>query len=247
VGAAGIVQPRGRGAPGRYPAEGLLGVIGLPSGKKDFNLITMFRNLLAQQFRRPSGILGYYAANFMRKNNQEYYQKAIDLLDIHDNETILEIGCGAGYAIQQIHERFPGCMIQGIDFSPQMLSRAKRNNKQALSHEKLTLISGDFISHDFTDSTYSKIFAINVIYFWNELAPVFAKLNTLLRPDGKLLLFMSSPERLKTLPMTSNDTVFNKYSLDFVEKELGNAGFSAITVETVVKAGFETFYICAGK
>ncbi|MBI4440466.1 class I SAM-dependent methyltransferase [Candidatus Woesearchaeota archaeon] len=39
---------------------------------------------------------------------------------------ILDIGCGTGYALQKLHERFPKAELHGIDFSPEMLAIAKK-------------------------------------------------------------------------------------------------------------------------
>ena len=39
-----------------------------------------FNRIDSRQFRRSSGFLGQFAARFIRKNNQEYYSRVIDLL-----------------------------------------------------------------------------------------------------------------------------------------------------------------------
>jgi len=87
----------------------------------------MLNRLKAQQFRRPAGLLGLYAANFMKKNNQDYIAHVCDLLDLKDDDSILEIGCGPGYALKLIAEKNSRCDIDAIDFSPMMLKMARKN------------------------------------------------------------------------------------------------------------------------
>lgn len=206
----------------------------------------MFKTLIARQFRRPAGFLGIYAANFMKKNNQDYITHTVELLEIQDNDAILEIGCGAGYAIQTIIGKNNRCAIDAIDFSAMMLKKAKQNTRRFIESNRIRFIKGDFCDHKFNGAAYSKIFAINVVYFWKDLNPVFLKINSLLKTGGRLVLFMSSPERLLATPF-GRDAVFNKYTLDQVEAHLSHAGFSGITHEKLLRAGFETYYIGAGK
>lgn len=206
----------------------------------------MFENLLARQFRRPSGLLGLYAANFMKRNNLDYISHVCDLLHLQDNDTILEIGCGAGYAIRLIAEKNSLCTIDAIDFSPMMLKKAKKISRKYIDNNRIRLFKGDFGEYNFPGSTYSKIFALNVVYFWNDLFSKFSKIYNLLKPNGRLILFMSSPERLREI-LFAVDSVFNKYTISQVETDLLQAGFSNVTYEKVLKKGFDTYYIFAEK
>jgi ubiquinone/menaquinone biosynthesis C-methylase UbiE len=206
----------------------------------------LYKKIISRQFRRPSGLLGLYALNFMKKNNQDYIEHVCGLLHPQDTDAILEIGCGAGYAIKSIAMRNHHCSIDAIDFSPMMLKLAKKQSRECANSDRIRFLSGDFRDFDFGDKTYLKIFAINVIYFWKDLFPAISKIHRLLKPDGRLILFMSSPERLNNVPFAS-DSVFTKYTLAEVKTALSKAGFSKITHEVMQKMGFDTFYICAEK
>ena len=205
----------------------------------------MFKRLLSRQFRKPAGVLGHYAAHFMNKNNQDYYRRVINLLEIKDTDRVLEIGCGAGQAIRLIAQENKSCVIDGIDFSSFMIKKARRNNRAAIKEGRVSLISGDITGYIFR-CLYNRAFAINVIYFWNDILPVLKKLHSILRPGGRCVIYMSSPERLRQIPFAV-DEVFHKYSLEYVTAQLGLAGFARITHETVEKAGLATYYIIADK
>jgi ubiquinone/menaquinone biosynthesis C-methylase UbiE len=207
---------------------------------------TLYKKLISRQFRRPSGLLGLYALNFMKKNNQDYIAHACELLNPQDTDAILEIGCGAGYAIKSIALRNRHCSIDAIDFSPMMFKKAQKAIQDCPNLSRIRLLSGDFRTFDFSPKTYSAIFAINVIYFWTDLPAVFSKIHRLLKPNGRLLLFMSSPERMNTVPFASDD-VFTKYTLAEVKAALSQAGFATVTHEVIQKMGFDTYYILAGK
>jgi ubiquinone/menaquinone biosynthesis C-methylase UbiE len=204
------------------------------------------KTIFARQFRRPSGLLGHYAARFMRQNNQDYYRQVIELLQIQANDTVLEIGCGEGLAIKLITDHNQSCGVDGIDFSALMVKKAIKTNSPSIKDGRVRLFSGNMLDFDFGDKTYSKIFAINVIYFWEDLATPFAKILSLLKSQGQLVLFMSGPERLNQIPFAV-DSVFNKYTVEHVQTELSRTGFSDISCDTVSKGGNNTYYISATK
>jgi arsenite methyltransferase len=59
----------------------------------------LLANLLATQFRRPSGILGMYAARYMTGRNIPRTEWAMDKCDIRTGHVVLEIGFGPGYGL----------------------------------------------------------------------------------------------------------------------------------------------------
>ena len=108
------------------------------------SISTMIKKLFAQQFRKPKGLLGHYSARFMEKNNFDYYSQVVDLLEIKDRDNILEIGCGAGQAINIIARQNSACRIDAIDFSSLMLKKARKNNKYDIQQNRVKLLYGDF-------------------------------------------------------------------------------------------------------
>ena len=206
--------------------------------------MSIFAKVIAPHFRRPSGLLGQVAARRMRKNNQSQYHHVVQLLQVQDKDEILEIGCGEGFAIRLIIEQNLLCKVDGIDFSRFMLKKAGRTNRAPIQEKRVRLFPGDIKDYDFGKNTYSKIFAINVVYFWTDLNDIFGKIHELLKPRGKLVLFMASPQRLDQVPHALPG-IFNKYSLDQVQSALQQSGFSEMTCETVVKNGTDTYFLSA--
>ena len=206
----------------------------------------VWKKMVAKQFRKPSGPLGHFAARFMEKNNLAYYGRVVELLEIQDTDRVLEVGCGAGLAIKLLLTQNAGCRVWGLDFSRLMLKKAQKNNREALAQGRVQLFAGDFSTHDFGAQKFNKIFLINVIYFWENLGPNLSKLHELLEPHGRVAIYMSSPERLNTIPFAVNG-VFNKRPAETVMAELKNAGFSRVAQNVAEKDGKKTHYIRADK
>jgi SAM-dependent methyltransferase len=208
--------------------------------------LLMIKKMIAQQFRRPSGFLGYFAARFMKNNNRDTIMHMCDLIDPQDDDAVLEIGCGAGYAIRLITGRNALCTVDAIDFSPLMVREAIKNNRTGVPSRRVNVICGDFGSHDFIGKTYTKIAAVNVIYFWNDPAEMFTKVNRLLKSGGSAYFYMSSPERLNAVPFAV-DAVFHKRSIGEVKEMFVQAGFSGVRYETVNRQGSDGYFIIAEK
>jgi SAM-dependent methyltransferase len=204
------------------------------------------REIVSDQFRRPAGLLGHAAARFMRKRNRNYYSLVVQKLEIRDKDHVLEIGFGEGLAIREIAERNSCCRIDGIDFSKVMFRKAERATEALMKTGRLKLTFGNFMDFDFSGSTYSKIFAINVVYFWPSLNEPFAKIYSLLKTGGRLVILLSSPERLEKMPFAA-DGVFSRHTLEQVYSALRRAGFQEFSCDTTVKRGFELYCVRADK
>jgi hypothetical protein len=46
----------------------------------------MFKNFIAKQFKKPSGLFGIFSSNVMIKGNKDKYEKLIKNLDLKPHE-----------------------------------------------------------------------------------------------------------------------------------------------------------------
>lgn len=81
-------------------------------------------------------------------------KKAADVLcdPLPGNSKILDIGCGTGDMLQIIASKRPDCALTGLDFSPNMLTVAKR---RLIGAENVDLIKGNALDIPFKDNTYN--------------------------------------------------------------------------------------------
>lgn len=201
---------------------------------------------IAAQFKRASGLLGRIIGLVMKKWNRAIYRLLIKRLNIADTDQVLEIGFGTGDAIKIIGTQNHKCRISGIDFSELMYKKAILTNKKLIKSGRLTLSFGDFLTHDFAGAVFTKVYCINVVYFWDDLNIGFRKVFDVLKEEGLFGFYMNSPEDMHRSKLTQTDT-FNKHSIDYVIMCLKNAGFSDI--QQYYESGNITkgFYIYARK
>jgi len=184
----------------------------------------MFKNFIATQFKKPSGLFGMFSSNIMIKGNKTKYEKLIKDLSLQPGDKLLEIGYGPGVGLRMIAKACTSCIIHGIDFSKLMYKRAAKYNKQYLDSNTMLLQYGDFLKTPVASNEYDKIFCLNVVYFWNELHEPFKKVLSLLKASGAFYIYMVNRDALKKAP----DTIFNKYSVEQVIETLKSVGFGNV-------------------
>lgn len=111
-------------------------------------------------------------------------------LDVPDDGSVLEIGCGTGRNIVLATERFPQARFFGLDISSEMLATARAKLGQHERARKVTLALGDATGFDaqalFGVAAFDRVFlsyAISMIPDWE--AAIARALDTL-APDGSL-------------------------------------------------------------
>jgi len=72
---------------------------------------------------------------------------------------------------------------------------------------------------------------LNVIYFWDEILSRLKKIYSILKQNGKVIIFMADAEYFKDIKQFAGKTIFHQHSVDDVVKEMGKIGFK--TIETI--------------
>lgn len=200
----------------------------------------MLPKFIANQFKKPTGLLGILSSRVMVRKNKQIYLRLTGDLDLQPGDKLLEIGYGPGIGIRMVIEKCPGCTVSGIDFSQLMYKRAGRYNKVYIEAGRVELQFGDFLETPSLYSDYDKIFCVNVVYFWSDLSKAFEKILSMLRERGSFHIYMMDKSMLQE--KHAPDSVFNKYSIEQVLEALKTAGF--FTIQHYERKGF---YIKATK
>ena len=152
---------------------------------------TWVEPLLGKQYRCPAGLLGQAVGAKMARQHAPETAWTISLLEIEPADRVLEIGFGAGRAIELIAAQAPQCSIAGIDLSPTMVRVSSRRNAQAIKAGRVKLRQGDVERMPFQDGQFDKILSIHALYFWPDPQRAVVEIARLLAPGGRLALTFS--------------------------------------------------------
>ena len=93
----------------------------------------------------------------------------------------LDIGCGGGFHLGHIHSAY-GCECTGIDFE---MSDA---NLRDFSSPPITLLRGDFLTHDFGGRQFDVVYASHLIEHLSDPVTFFERVSAVLKPGGLCII-----------------------------------------------------------
>ncbi|NNG00875.1 MAG: methyltransferase domain-containing protein [Desulfobacteraceae bacterium] len=114
---------------------------------------------------------------------------ALELSEIKDGETVLEVAVGTGMAFYEIANRNPSGINLGIDLSPGMLAMADKRLR-SLPHRNFTLKNGtalDLPAADAIVDTLVNNYMFDLIPF-DGMHDILMEFKRVLKPGGKLVL-----------------------------------------------------------
>lgn len=148
--------------------------------------------LLDGQHGHPRGLVGRLLGEQMVRQHVPETTWTISLLDLRPEDQVLEIGFGAGRAIELVAAQTANGRVTGIDLSQEMFRSASRRNARAIQAGRVALCQGNVISLPFDDNQFDKVFSIQTLYFWPDLPRALAELFRVLKPGAQLVLTLST-------------------------------------------------------
>ena len=191
-------------------------------------------NFIAHQFSMPEGVCGHVTGALMGLINHLPNRHAVKLLDIQDQDDVLEMGFGPGWALKKIAKLARGGMVTGVDWSPTMFRQAQARNRAAIENGRLKLIHGTFEPLPLESASVDKILAVNVIYFWSSDGSALAEAHRVLRPGGMMSIYATDCTAMKRLQFIGPETqqIFDRKGFEVF---LGKSAFGSdhIDIQTI--------------
>ena len=200
----------------------------------------------ADQYRQPSGWLGFLMHKVLDKENSIENDWAINLLAIKPSDIVLEIGFGPGRTLKKIADLASEGHVAGIDFSRRMLISATKLNKKDINIGLVKLILGDAVALPYPNNFFNKIISVYVIYFWQDPVTVLREAHRVLRPGGKIAVLLSAKSAMSTTPLLRNK-IFKMYDETELKDIFITAGFRDVVIENKKIRNSEKLCVLATK
>ena len=187
----------------------------------------MWKQFFSRQARKPSGWFGRIVAKrLFDRGNNALNSLMLDVVAPESGQDVLEIGFGCGSVIRHVADRVGNGTVQGIDFSDAMFHVASKRNARHIEAGRVTLTHGDFDSAAYSPSSFDTVCSANTIYFWPEPDVTCARIHSVLRPGGRVVLAFVDKSKMDSMPLDME--IFRPVSCDSVKDMLKAAGFSTI-------------------
>ena len=186
--------------------------------------------------------------NYNQTRKADQYLAGQILKHLNPNKTglYLDIGCGTGNYTNALQKK--GYQIIGIDPSIEMLQKALSQNKNIQwkigSAEKTGL----------TQHSVDGIIGTLTIHQWTNLVRAFSELNYILKPNGKIIIFTSTPQQMQGywlnhyFPKILKDSLLQMPSLETVAQAMTSAGLKITATDTYsVRPDLQDQFLYCGK
>ncbi|GAA4973574.1 class I SAM-dependent methyltransferase [Algibacter aquimarinus] len=184
--------------------------------------------------------------NRTRKADPYLVSKLIENLQPDKNKIYLDIGCGTGNYTSALQKR--GFKFIGIDPSKEMLEKAKVKNPH------IDWRIGTSENTGLENNTIDGIMGSLTIHHWSDLDKAFSELFRILKRDGEIVIFTSTPKQMKGywlnhyFPKMMNDSICQMPSLEVVTSAMTKAGFKLKNTEKYnIKPDLEDQFLYCGK
>lgn len=156
--------------------------------------------MIAAQLRKPSGEAAEGVGDKMDQVNEPLFDLTLTAMQPGAHERILEIGFGTGTYMSRLLVAAEGLEVHGIDYSPEMVTRASRCNADLVEVEALRLTTGPSDEMPFADGYFDKVFCNMVVYFWDQPEPHLHEIHRVLKPGGHFYIGMRTRDSMLQFP-----------------------------------------------
>jgi SAM-dependent methyltransferase len=184
--------------------------------------------------------------NQTRKPDPYLLEQLLKHLSPSKDSLYLDIGCGTGNYTSELQKK--GFRFIGIDPSIEMLQKAKAQN------EAIQWQLGSAEKTDLPRQSVNGIIGTLTIHHWTNLHRAFSELNSILKPDGKIVLFTSTPQQMKGywlnhyFPKMLSDSMVQMPTLNAVEEAMTSTGLKiAYTAIYNIKPDLQDQFLYCGK
>ncbi|XP_073679940.1 uncharacterized methyltransferase YdaC-like [Garra rufa] len=164
----------------------------------------MLPTKVGKQLGRPTySLTGWLVTKFFKWHNLILEENAVKLSNIQPNDTVLELGHGPGFGLQEASQLLTGPegKLLGVDYSQYMHEMASKRMKDQISRGKVVLYYSDLVAMPIEENTVDKVFHCNCYYFWPDLKAGVRAIHRVMKPGGTMVTTLRLDSVIKAANM----------------------------------------------
>ena len=159
----------------------------------------------------------------MEERHWHTAKHALARMPIEDDDTVLDLGCGSGYAARAMRAAGGAARAYGLDGAPEMV----RNARSYTDDPAVGFLVGDFEHLPFEDDSIDHVFSMEAFYYASDPMAALEELLRVLRPGGT---FYCAVDFYADNPHTAEwtdyvDIEMTRWSRDDYRQRFREAGF----------------------
>lgn len=142
---------------------------------------------IVENAEKPQGYWGRKTMRSMNKSHSDLTDWGLSFLHIKEDDAILDIGCGGGRTVQKLASLTKG-YICGVDHAATAVTQSLRVNLKNVKKGRVVITKASVSALPFAPNTFTKVTAIETIYFWPDLTNDLHEISRIMKKGGHLLI-----------------------------------------------------------
>jgi SAM-dependent methyltransferase len=147
---------------------------------------------LINQVRKPSRWTGRFFLALMNKSHSSLTDWGLQHVQIKQDFTILDVGCGAGRTIQKLAAVATAGKVYGIDYADGSVAASRANNQPSIQAGRVEIQKASVSQLPSAENKFDLVTAIETQYYWPDLVNDMREILRVLKPAGTLLIIAES-------------------------------------------------------
>jgi ubiquinone/menaquinone biosynthesis C-methylase UbiE len=124
----------------------------------------------------------------MEEHHSSIARQTIDRMKLAPGDTVLDLGCGAGWASRLMAKKVAPSLVVGVDVSDQMIARAISASADI---ENLRFFTGSAEELPLDAGSIVKVLSIESFYYYADQHKALRELYRVMAPDGRMFLLIN--------------------------------------------------------
>ena len=158
-------------------------------------LLVAFMFYILHQVRKPDRLAGRFFTWVMNMSHSGVTDWGLTHIQIKENFTILDVGCGGGRTIQKLAALAPRGTVCGVDYAKGSVAASRAKNAQLIQAGRVEIKEGSVSALPFPDNKFDLVTAVETQYYWPNLVKDMQEVLRVLKPGGTLIVILESYKR----------------------------------------------------
>ena len=178
----------------------------------------MLAKRMARELGKPSSLTARLAAAVWNRRNRALNLAALGALALEPSDRVLEIGFGGGFLLSRMAGELKGGWLAGVDLSPAMVDLGVRRFRREIKAGHMRLACAPAEQLPFSPGTFTRVYSVNSIFYWDSIEAAIKEIHRVLRPDGRLVLCFTKRDSLEDKSFADHIHLFEPQDvLDLLE------------------------------
>ena len=154
--------------------------------------------------------------------NEEMRDQALEMLDIAEDDRVLDVGCGTGFATEGLLEHTEN--VHGLDQSVHQMEKAwdKLGKRDPVSFYR-----GDAERLPFKDDTFDVVWSSGSIEYWPDPVVALRDMRRVVKPGGQVLVVGPNYPKSSVMQKVA-DAIMLFYDAEEADRMFREAGYTDI-------------------